>query len=94
MSPLSAAATNDNRAHGQYVGFGEWEEHYLEHVVALMEETGKPILNVPDHPVLGSILEYGDMYAPVILSSPQAAARALDCVVRWYAEYRREGAAK
>ena len=58
-----------------------------------MESTGKPIVNVPDHPVLGSILEYGDTYAPVILSSPNAAARALDRMA-WYADHRRQGAAK
>jgi len=86
--PAVRDATADNRMHGQYQGFGEWEEQYLEHVVGLMEETGKPIVNVPDHPVLGSILEYGDTYAPVILSSPQAAARALG-ELAWYAEYRR-----
>jgi acyl-CoA synthetase (NDP forming) len=86
--PALRGATADTRRHGQYQGFGEWEEHYLEHVVGLMEETGKPIVNVPDHPVLGSILEYGDMYAPVILSSGQAAARALG-EMAWYAEYRR-----
>ena len=62
--PALRGATNDNRAHGQYHGFGEWEGHYLEHVVALMEETGKPIVNVPDHPVLGSILEFGDTVRP------------------------------
>ncbi len=53
-----------------------------------MDETGKPIVNVPDHPVRGSILDFGDTYAPVILNSPQAAARALDKMAR-YAEYLR-----
>jgi acyl-CoA synthetase (NDP forming) len=86
--PAVRGATADNRMYGQYQGFGEWEDQYLQHVVGLMEETGKPIVNVPDHPVLGSILEYGDTYAPVILSSPQAAARALG-ELAWYAEYRR-----
>ena len=86
--PALRGATADSRMHGQYQGFGEWEERYLEHCVDLMEETGKPIVNVPDHPVLGSVLEYGDTYAPIILSSPQAAARALGKLA-WYAEYRR-----
>ena len=86
--PAMRGATTDSRMHGQYQGFGSWEERYLEHCVGLMEETGKPIVNVPDHPVLGSILEYGDTHAPVILSSPQAAARALDKLA-WYGEYRR-----
>jgi acyl-CoA synthetase (NDP forming) len=89
--PALRGATNDNRAHGQYAGFGEWEEQYLQHVVGLMEETGKPIINVPDHPVLGSVLEYGDTYAPIIVASPQAAARALGRMA-WYADYRRGGA--
>jgi len=87
--PALRGATADSRKYGQYQGFGAWEEQYLEHCVGLMEETGKPIVNVPDHPVLGSVLEYGDTYAPIILSSPQAAARALDKLA-WYAEYRRE----
>jgi hypothetical protein len=86
--PALRGSTADSRMYGQYQGFGAWEEQYLEHCVGLMEETGKPIVNVPDHPVLGSILEYGDIHAPVILSSPQAAARALGKLA-WYAEYRR-----
>ena len=78
----------DVRTHGQYHGFAAREQQYLERVVALMDETGKPIVNVPDHPVRGSILDFGDGYAPVILNSPQAAARALDKMAT-YAEYLR-----
>ena len=81
----------DVRKHGQYHGFAAREEQYLERVVDLMDRTGKPIVNVPDHPVRGSILDFGDTYAPVILNSPQAAARALDKMAR-YAEYLRTGA--
>ena len=78
----------DVRKHGQYHGFAAREQEYLERVVSLMDQTGKPIVNVPDHPVRGSILDFGDTYAPVILNSPQAAARALDKMAR-YAEYLR-----
>ena len=57
-----------------------------------MEETGKPIIIVPDHPVLGSVLEYGDTFPPIIVASPpQAAARALGRMA-CYADYRRGGA--
>ena len=38
-------------ANGEYEGFSAWEISFLERVTALMEETGKPIINVPDHPI-------------------------------------------
>ena len=79
---------DDERSHGQYHGFAAREELYLERVVELMDQTGKPIINVPDHPVRGSILDFGDTFAPVILNSPQAAARALDKMA-WYADFVR-----
>ena len=50
----------------------------------LMEETGKPIINVPDHPVHGSALGVGGRYAPIVLASPRAAAQALGKMA-WYA---------
>jgi acyl-CoA synthetase (NDP forming) len=77
----------EERSYGQYYGFSAREESYLRRVVALMEATGKPIVNVPDQPVRGSILAYAERYAPVVLSSPRAAARALDRMA-WYAEHR------
>ncbi|OFW60710.1 MAG: hypothetical protein A2133_03640 [Actinobacteria bacterium RBG_16_64_13] len=72
---------------GELDGFTAWELSLLERVAALMEETGKPVINVPDHPVHSPGLELGGHYTPVVLSSPRAAARALDRMA-WCARYR------
>ena len=64
-----------------------WETSFLEHVAVLMEDTGKPIINVPDHPVHGSLPDLG-RYSPVVLSSPRAAAHVLSRMA-WYGSYRR-----
>jgi acyl-CoA synthetase (NDP forming) len=85
--PSTGEEAGKSRADGEFRGFDAWEETYARRVVALMEETEKPIINVPDHPVRGSILGFGGRYAPVILPSPQAAARALDRMY-WYSRYR------
>jgi hypothetical protein len=53
-----------------------------------MEETGKPIINVPDHPVHGSLPVGSGRYSPLVLASPRAAAHALGTMC-WYSEYRR-----
>jgi len=79
---------DDRPVDGQYQAFTEWEEECLRHTAAVMEASGKPIISVFDHPVRGSILGFHDTYAPVIVSSPQAAARVLDKLA-WYAEQRR-----
>ena len=56
-------------------------------VADLMEQTGKPIINVPDSPIRGSVFDYGRTYKPIVLGTPQAAARALDRM-EWYGAYR------
>jgi acyl-CoA synthetase (NDP forming) len=73
---------------GDFAGFSPWETAFVQQVVELMESTGKPIINVPDTPIRGSLSNNGGRYSPIVLSSPQAAARTLDKMA-WYAAFRR-----
>jgi acyl-CoA synthetase (NDP forming) len=72
---------------GGLEGFSSWERSFVDSCAALMEETGKPIINVPDHHVEASAMGMDSRYAPVILASPRAAARALDRMA-WYEWYK------
>jgi hypothetical protein len=84
---LGVPSTGDDQrerlANGEFEGASPWEQEFLVRAVALMEETGKPIINVPDHPVHAPLSRFQGRYAPVVLSSPRAAARALDRMA-WY----------
>jgi hypothetical protein len=62
----------------------------MELVADLMETTGKPIINVPDLPIQKSVFDVGRRYHPIVLTTPQAAVRALDRM-EWYGAYRRAG---
>ena len=73
---------------GEYDGFSAWETSFVKQVSELMETSGKPIINVPDTPIRGSLFDCGGSYAPLVLSSPQAAVRALDRM-EWYGAFRR-----
>ena len=73
---------------GDFAGFSPWETAFVKQVAELMESTGKPIINVPDVPVRGALFDSGGRYSAVVLSSPQAAARALDRM-EWYGAFRR-----
>lgn len=66
--------------------FNAAEVAFLEHVTALMESTGKPILNVPLRPLDAATFPGGARHDPVILYSPAAAVRAL-AAMAWYGEY-------
>jgi hypothetical protein len=66
--------------------FNPAEIAFLEHVTALMEATGKPIVNVPLRTVRVATFPGGARHDPVILYSPVAAIRAL-AAMAWYAEY-------
>jgi acyl-CoA synthetase (NDP forming) len=83
----STAEAREKLASGEYEGFTPWESVLLEKTAELMEETGKPIINVPDHPVHGSAAATGARYVPMVLASPRAAARAL-AKMSWYSAYR------
>ena len=72
---------------GDYDDFSAWEQRFLEGVAALMEETGKPIINVPDLPIRRAVYDCDHPYSPVVLSTPRAAAFVIDRMVR-YAEWR------
>ncbi len=86
--PSTGGEARGKLANGEFEGFTPWESGFLERVVALMEETGKPIINVPDHPVHAGLTVPRGPYASVVLSSPRAAARALDRMA-WYESYRK-----
>jgi acyl-CoA synthetase (NDP forming) len=73
---------------GVLEGFSPWEMSYMELCARLMEETGKPIINVPDHPVHATSPTFG-RYSSVVLSSPRAAARVLDAMAS-YGRYKHE----
>jgi acyl-CoA synthetase (NDP forming) len=84
----STAEAREKLANGEYEGFTPWETAVLRKTAELMEETGKPVVHVPDHPVHGSAPTVGVRFTPVVLASPRAAAQAL-AKMAWYGEYRR-----
>ena len=66
--------------------FNSAEIAFLECTNALMESTGKPIVNVPLRPLEVATFPGGARHDPVILYSPVAAVRAL-AAMAWYGEY-------
>ena len=72
---------------GDYDDFSPWEKSFLDGVAALMDETGKPIINIPDLPIRRAVYDGDHPYAPVVLSTPRAAAFVIDRMVR-YADWR------
>ena len=66
--------------------FNPAEIAFLECTNALMESTGKPIVNVPLRPLDVATFPGGARHDPVILYSPVAAVRAL-AAMAWYGEY-------
>ncbi len=42
---------------GDFAGFSPWETAFCTAVAELMESTGKPIINVPDMPIRGSLFQ-------------------------------------
>lgn len=87
--PTSAGGDREMSAYGEFVTLSPYEDQLLSLVAELMERTGKPIINVPDSPIRGSVFDYGKRYRPIVLSSARAAALALDRMA-WYAAYRRD----
>jgi hypothetical protein len=86
--PAIADGDRDLTAAGEFAGLTSWEDSLLALVAELMESTGKPIINVPDSPIRGSVFDYGKKYRPIVLSSYRAAALALDRM-EWYAAHLR-----
>jgi acyl-CoA synthetase (NDP forming) len=87
--PTSGSGDRTVGADGEFLALSAWEDSLLALVAELMESTGKPIINVPDSPIRGSVFDYGKRYSPIVLSSPLSAARALD-KMEWYAALRRD----
>ncbi len=86
--PNTGAGTRAEGAEGEFAGLSPWETRFMQLVSDLIEKTGKPIINVPDTPIRGSLFDFGGRHAPVVLSSPAAAGLVLDRMA-WYAEYHR-----
>jgi hypothetical protein len=63
------------------------ETALLQHIAAVMERTGKPVVSVPLCPVQRSVFPGLGKYAPVLLASPPAAVRALASAA-WYATHQ------
>jgi acyl-CoA synthetase (NDP forming) len=81
LSVLGVPNTGDEKraqaATGDYDDFSPWEQRYLDGVAALMAETGKPIVNVPDLPIRRAVYTGDHRYAPVVVPTPRAAALVL-----------------
>ena len=88
--PSSGSDTRPRTDDGEYAGLSPWETNFIDLVADLMESTGKPIINVPDTPIRGSMFDRGRRYQPIVLTSPRSAALALDRM-EWYAAHRRDG---
>ena len=53
-------------------------------VAELMEKTGKPIINVPDTPIRGSVFDFGGRYRPIVLVvAPGGGARSRSHGMVW-----------
>ena len=88
--PNSGSDDRPVGADGEYLELSPWETAFMELVADLMERTGKPILNVPDLPLRKSVYDLGRRYRPIVLATPQAAARAIDRM-QWYGARRGAG---
>jgi acyl-CoA synthetase (NDP forming) len=82
LSVLGVPNTGDEvraqSATGDYDDFSLWEKNYLDGVAALMAETGKPIINVPDLPIRRALHTGDHPYAPIVLATPRAAALVVE----------------
>ena len=87
--PTSGTDVRPTCEDGEYAGLSPWETALVDLVAELMEATGKPIISVPDTPIRCSMFDWGRRYDPIVLSSPRAAAQALDRM-EWYASYQRD----
>jgi len=85
--PTSGLGERRKTVDGEYSGLSPWETDFMDLMAELMETTGKPIINVPDSPISGSVFDFGRRYKSIVLGTPQAAARALDRM-EWYGAYR------
>ena len=61
--PNSGAGEGGESAEGEFAGLSPWETRFMQLVSDLIETTGKPIINVPDTPIRGSLFDFGGRYA-------------------------------
>jgi acyl-CoA synthetase (NDP forming) len=87
--PTSAGGDREIGGLGEFLSLSAWEDELMALVAELMEKTGKPIINVPDMPIRGSVFDYGKRYRPIVLSSARSAALAFDRM-EWYARHKRD----
>jgi acyl-CoA synthetase (NDP forming) len=89
LSVLGVPNTGDEQrgqsATGDYDDFSPWERRYLDGVAALMAETGKPIVNVPDLPIRRAVYVGDHPFAPVVVPTPRAAALVIERMARYEA---------
>ena len=87
LSVLGVPNTGDEKraqtATGDYDDFSPWEQRYLDGVAALMAETGKPIINVPDLPIRRALYAGDHPFAPVVVPTPRAAALVIERMARY-----------
>jgi hypothetical protein len=83
--PSTGEAVRAQSTTGDFDGFSPWETSFLAGIADLIEETGKPIINVPDLPIRPALLTGAHDYAPVVVPTPRAAALVLDRMARYYA---------
>jgi hypothetical protein len=69
-----------------FAGLNARERSLLEHIAAVTECSGKPVVSVPLCPVERSVFPGLGRYAPILLPSPMAAVSAL-ARATWYANH-------
>jgi acyl-CoA synthetase (NDP forming) len=81
--PNTGDEVREQAGSGDYDDFSPWERGYLDAVAALMTETGKPIINVPDLPIRRAVCPGDHQYSPVVVPTPRAAALVIERMARY-----------
>ena len=81
--PNTGDEVREQAGTGDYDDFSLWERSYLDHVAALITETGKPVINVPDLPVRRAVYPGEHQYSPVVVPTPRAAALVIERMARY-----------
>ena len=86
VGPGEARPGDGATAGDPLAAFNDRERALLEHLAAVVERTGKPIVNVPLVPVRRSVFPTLGAFAPLLLPTPPAAVGAL-AKATWYATH-------
>jgi acyl-CoA synthetase (NDP forming) len=81
--PNTGDEVREQAGTGDYDDFSPWERSFLDDVAALMAETGKPIINVPDLPIRRAVYPGDHPCSPVVVPTPRAAALVVDRMARY-----------